>query len=151
MGGTYMKLSSNRLFLLAVALISGFLLAQALGWPLQSQYTIGPGFLPVVMLVIIIVCSVLLFIFDKSTADIHLSKRALIRLGLYLVGLVAFILLMKHLGIIASVAVFTFYIVFAVERHPWLEALEVALATAFVVWAIFGLWLKIPITIFNFM
>lgn len=146
-----MKLSSNRLFLLAVALISGFLLFQAMGWPLQSQYTIGPGFLPAVMLVVIIVCCVLLFIFDKSTADIHLSKRALVRLGLYLVGLVAFILLMQHLGIISSVAIFTFYIVFAVERHSWLEGVEVALATAFVVWAIFGLWLNIPITIFNFL
>ena len=133
-----MKLSSNRLFLLAMALISGFLLSQSLSWPLQSQYTIGPGFLPTVML-------------DKSTADIHLSKRALTRLGLYLVGLVAFVLLMEHLGIISSVAVFTFYIIFAVERHPLLEGLGVALATAAVVWAIFGLWLNIPITIFNFL
>lgn len=146
-----MKLSSNRLFLLAVALISGFLLSQSLSWPLQSQYTIGPGFLPTVMLVVIIVCCVLLFIFDKSTADIHLSKRALTRLGLYLVGLVAFVLLMEHLGIISSVAIFTFYIIFAVERHPLLEGLGVALATAAVVWAIFGLWLNIPITIFNFL
>ena len=146
-----MKFSSNRLFLLVVALISGFLLSQALGWPLQSQYTIGPGFLPIVMLTIIIVCCVLLFIFDKSTADIHLSKRALIRICLYLVGLIVFVILMERMGIISSVALFTFYIVCVVEKNSWFYGLEIGLITAFVVWAIFGLWLNIPITIFNFL
>lgn len=146
-----MKLSSNRIFLLVTAAISGTLLSIALGWPLQSQYTIGPGFLPIVMLSIILICCVVLFFTDRSTPDIVLSKRALLRMVSYFAGLIVMIVLMEYLGIISSVALFTFYIVFWVEKNPLIEGLKVALITAVVVWAIFGLWLKIPITIFNFL
>ncbi|WMJ84728.1 tripartite tricarboxylate transporter TctB family protein [Oscillospiraceae bacterium LTW-04] len=146
-----MKLSSNRLFLLVMALLSGVMLSAAIGWPLKTQYTIGPGFLPVVMLCLIIACCVILFFFDKSTPDFSLNKHQLIRLGLYFVGLIAMILLMEHFGIIASVALFIFYIVFWVEKNPLLDSLKVALTATLVVWAIFDLWLDIPITIFNFL
>lgn len=146
-----MKLSSNRLFLLVMALISGVMLFSAIGWPLKTQYTIGPGFLPVVMLCGVIACCVILFFFDKSTPDVSLNKRQLIRLGLYFAGLVAMIFLMEHFGIIASVALFTFYIIFWVEKNSLFDSLKVSLTTTVVVWAIFDLWLNIPITIFNFL
>lgn len=146
-----MKFSGNRLFLLVMALLSGVMLSTAIGWPLKTQYTIGPGFLPVVMLCAVITCCVILFFFDKSTPDVSLNKRQLIRLGLYFAGLVAMIFLMEHFGIIASVALFTFYIVFWVEKNSLFDGLKVALTTTLVVWAIFDLWLDIPITIFKFL
>lgn len=146
-----MKLSSNRLFLLVMALLSGVMLSSAVGWPLKTQYTIGPGFLPVVMLCIVIACCIILFFFDKSTPNVSLNKRQLIRLGLYFAGLIAMIFLMEHFGIIASVALFTFYIVYWVEKNSVLNSLKVAATTTLVVWAIFSLWLNIPITIFNFL
>ncbi len=146
-----MKLSSNRLFLLVMALLCGVMLSSAIGWPLKTQYTIGPGFLPVFMLCAVIVCCIILFFFDKSTPDVSLNKHQLIRLGLYFSALVVMIFLMKHLGIIASVALFTFYILFWVEKNTLFDSFKVALTTTLVVWAIFDLWLDIPITIFNFL
>ncbi len=146
-----MKLSSNRLFLLVMALICGVMLSSALNWPLKTQYTIGPGFLPIFMLCVVILCCIILFFFDKSSPEVLLNKRQLIRLGLYFAALIVMILLMEHLGIIASVALFTFFIVYWVEKNSLFDGLKVSLTTTLVVWAIFDLWLDIPITILNFL
>lgn len=146
-----MKLSSNRLFLLVMALICGVMLSSALNWPLKTQYTIGPGFLPIFMLCAVILCCMILFFFDKSSPEVLLNKRQLIRLGLYFAALIVMILSMEHLGVIASVALFTFFIVYWVEKNSLFDGLKVSLTTTLVVWAIFDLWLDIPITILNFL
>lgn len=54
-----------RVFLVFMGAVSAYMIPEAMGLPKDSQYTIGPGFLPSIMLGAIHVGCVLLLIMDS--------------------------------------------------------------------------------------
>ena len=140
-----------RAFLVLLALVAGLMMPEAMGLPKDSQYTIGPGFLPLIMLGATIVCCVILLLLDlKDKTDATVKKESIPKMLLYIMATGLLIFCMEHVGIILSVAVYIFSIIFFVEKHPPLTALKVSLITSVLIYAIFHIWLKVPMTICNF-
>ena len=140
-----------RAFLVLLALVASLMMPEALALPKDSQYTIGPGFLPLIMLGATIVCCVILLLLDlKDKTDATVKKESIPKMLLYIMATGLLIFCMEHVGIILSVAVYIFSIIFFVEKHPPLTALKVSLITSVLIYAIFHIWLKVPMTICNF-
>ena len=140
-----------RAFLVLMAVGSALMMPEAMSLPKDSQYTIGPGFLPLIMLGATIVCCVILLLLDlKDKTDATVKKESIPKMLLYIMATGLLIFCMEHVGIILSVAVYIFSIIFFVEKHPPLTALKVSLITSVLIYAIFHIWLKVPMTICNF-
>ena len=140
-----------RVFLVLMAGISAFMMPEAMGLPRDSQYTIGPGFLPMIMLGLSIACCVVLLIFDlrdKSKASV--KKESIPKLVIYVVATALLIFCMEKVGIVVSVAAYIFCIVFFVEKHPVLTAAKVSIITSALIYGIFHVWLQVPMSICNF-
>ena len=76
-----------RVFLVLMAAIAAFMMPEAMGLPRDSQYTIGPGFLPLIMLGLTIVCCVILLLLDlreKSSATV--KKESIPKMVLYILA-----------------------------------------------------------------
>ena len=140
-----------RAFLVLLALVAGLMMPEAMGLPKDSQYTIGPGFLPLIMLGATIVSCVILLLLDlKDKTDATVKKESIPKMLLYIMATGLLIFCMEHVGIVLSVVVYMFAIIFFVEKHPPLTALKVSLITSGLIYAIFHVWLKVPMTICNF-
>ncbi|MBQ2996303.1 MAG: tripartite tricarboxylate transporter TctB family protein [Oscillibacter sp.] len=140
-----------RAFLVLLALVAGLMMPEALGLPKDSQYTIGPGFLPLIMLGAIIVCCAILLLLDlKDKTNASVKKESIPKMLLYILATALLIFCMEHVGIVLSVAVYIFSVIFFVERHPVFTAAKVSIITSALIYAIFHVWLKVPMTICNF-
>ena len=140
-----------RVFLVLMAGVSAFMMPEAMGLPKDSQYTIGPGFLPTIMLGLSIACCVVLLIFDlrdKSKASV--KKESIPKLLMYVIATALLIFCMEHVGIIVSVAVYIFCITAFVEKHPIINAAKVSIVTSALIYGIFHVWLQVPMSICNF-
>ena len=60
------------------------------------------------------------------------------------------ILAMEYIGIILSVIVYIFCVIFFIERNGLTSALKVSLVTGLGIYLIFHTWLQVPMTICNF-
>lgn len=141
-----------RVFLVFLIALSAYMLPEAMSLPQDSQYTIGPGFLPIIMLSVIVVCCIALLIFDfikKNSAGV--KKDAYIRLILYIVSTALLAICMEKIGIAISVLVYLFCIAYFVEKHPLLSCIKVSVTTTVLVYLIFHTWLGVPMTICNFL
>jgi len=65
-----------RVFLVLMAVVAGCMMPEAMGLPRDSQYTIGPGFLPMIMLGLTIACCVVLLLFDLREDEILVALEA---------------------------------------------------------------------------
>ena len=141
-----------RVFLLLLAILAGLMIPEASRLPTDSQYTIGPGFMPIVMIGVIMVCSVALLILDfihKSEA--HVRKDAYKRLLLYALATALFVLGMEYVGIVVSLFAYLLLVPWLVEKHTFLSSLKFAGITVAIVYLIFHVWLKVPMTILNYL
>ena len=140
-----------RAFLVLMAVGSALMMPEAMSLPKDSQYTIGPGFLPLIMLGTTIASCVVLLLFDlrdKSKASV--KKDSIPKLLMYVIGTALLIFCMEKVGIVVSVAAFIFCITAFVEKHPIFTAAKVAIITSGLIYAIFHVWLKVPMSICNF-
>jgi len=140
-----------RVFLVLMAGVSAFMMPEAMSMPRDSQYTIGPGFLPTIMLGATIVCCIILLLLDlRDKTSATVKKESIPKLLMYLIATALLIFCMEHVGIILSVAVYIFCVTFFVEKHSPITAIKVSLITSALIYAIFHIWLKVPMSICNF-
>lgn len=140
-----------RVFLVFMAVVAGCMMPEAMGLPRDSQYTIGPGFLPMIMLGLTIACCVVLLLFDlREKSNATVKKESIPKMLLYILATGLLIFCMEHVGIIVSVAVYIFCIVFFVEKHPIFTAIKVSIVTSALIYGIFHVWLQVPMSICNF-
>lgn len=138
-----------RVFLVLLGVIAGLMMPEARRLPQDSQYTIGPGFLPTVMLSVIIVCCIALLILDFiKKFNCKIEKSAGLRLVLYAIATVLLVFGMEYVGIIFSVAVYIFAVTFFIEKNSVLSSVKVAVITAAFIYLIFHVWLKVPMSVF---
>lgn len=138
-----------RVFLVLLGTIAGLMMPEARRLPADSQYTIGPGFLPTIMLSLIIVCCVALLILDFiKKFDCKIEKSSGIRLILYAIATILLVFGMEYAGIIFSVAVYIFLVTFFIEKNKCFTSIKVAVITSAFIYLIFHVWLKVPMTVF---
>lgn len=140
-----------RVFLVAMTVMTGLMLPEAIKLPRDAQYTIGPGFMPIIMIGLIMFCCVALLILDFAKKnDAKVKKDAYVRLLAYILGTALLVFCMEKVGIALSVFVYLFCMSKFVEKHDWVSSLKTALITTIVIYLIFHTWLKVPMTICNF-
>lgn len=140
-----------RAFLVIMIVISALMMPEAFALPRDAEYTIGPGFLPIIMLALIIFCCLVLLILDlKKKSDAHVRKDSYVRLCLYILSSVLLVLGMEHVGIALSLLVYLFCVSFFVEKHGLIPSAKVSIITTVVIYLIFHTWLDVPMTICNF-
>lgn len=140
-----------RVFLVAMTAMTGLMLPEAIKLPRDAQYTIGPGFMPIIMIGLIMFCCIALLILDfVKKNDAKVKKEAYVRLLAYILGTALLVFCMEKVGIALSVFVYLFCMSKFVEKHDWVSSLKTALITTIVIYLIFHTWLKVPMTICNF-
>lgn len=126
-------------------------IVQSLGLRYWSDFAPGSGFFPL-WLGIILTSLVALFLIlsfreharagssPTSTAPIHIKRIAAI-----IIGLIVCIGLIEDIGYGVALAGYIIYLLGYVERRPLVETIGVSLGTTIALYAIFRLWLGVPL------
>jgi putative tricarboxylic transport membrane protein len=144
-------------------LVGGLLLSAFFGaalWEASSfqygtEFAPGPGFAPVWLSAIGLCVSLLIAVHglramrsveaSEQLAAPTLETGGLVRVGLTLLGLVAMVLLVKPLGLVASILLFLLYLTLGVQRHGVATGVGASVGTVVFVYVVFVYFLDVPI------
>jgi hypothetical protein len=143
-------------------MIGGLLLSAFFGaalWEASSfqygtEFAPGPGFAPVWLSAIGLCVSLMIAVHgmramrsgkDSEQAAPALEVRGLVRVALTLLGLVAMVLLVKPLGLVASILLFLLYLTLVVQRHGVASAVGASVGTVVFVYVVFVYFLDVPV------
>ena len=139
-------------FLISIIVFGVVLLYKGAHLPVRSEFTIGPGFLPrVVSYFMILVASGLLIQCliknPQSTPKIKefingIGLKRLVPFGVLFVG---FIFSIKFLGILLPLWVFMVITFRFIEKNSWFSSIGVSTLSVLIFYAIFKMWLGIPL------
>lgn len=145
---------SELFFLGALAVFAGATLMGSIDMPFMSGVTFGPGFLPLIMSVAILGLAVLICIRAYVTRKIDAAESAAevepagnIGAVIAAVALIAGTVAAASLGsLLVSLGVCMILVNRMLLHRSWVVSVGATLATIAAIYAIFGLWLHIPIT-----
>ena len=143
-------------------MIGGLLLSAFFGaalWEASSfqygtEFAPGPGFAPVWLSAIGLCVSLMIAVHgmramrsgkDSEQAAPALEVRGLVRVALTLLGLGAMVLLVKPLGLVASILLFLLYLTLVVQRHGVASAVGASVGTVVFVYVVFVYFLDVPV------
>ena len=121
--------------------------AAALGlYPYSSEGGPGSGFLPFWLGLVMAALALMLLLRRARDSDAAFpGGEGRRRLLLVLALTVAFVALLKVLGMIVGTAIYLALIIRIVGRHPWWVAIAVALGAAGFNYLLFARWLRVPL------
>jgi putative tricarboxylic transport membrane protein len=120
-------------------------------WPLGvwERFTPGPAFFPLVIALLTVACAVPLLVRavrGKSVGGADWPDAPVLgRVGAAYAALVAFLVLAPYLGMILSILLFLLAVMLGVLRQKVFGSLIAAALTTGIVYAIFVLWLALPL------
>ena len=144
----------EQIFILFIILFSVVILVKSIKLPLKTQYTIGPGFLPMTVSILMIIVSIAI-IFQNYQKRESLKQKPMFggrndftRLMLFFALLLISILLMNYLGIIIPLILFMIITFRFIEKYSWVTTLKVSIVSNIIFYLIFKVWLGVPLPIF---
>jgi putative tricarboxylic transport membrane protein len=132
---------------LLMAALSAAIAFDTRGLSFWADTTPGPAFMPV-WLALAGVVLVALRLVEARRASVAVEwpdRRALLRVGAILGGLVTVPLLTPFLGLVPALALFVAYLLLAVLRQPLWPSLATLAITLGLVYGIFVGWLRVPL------
>ena len=140
--------------------LSGYVIRESWLMPPSATFGPGPGFLPFWLGVLLAVLALILLVAAwrrraTTEKDVHSpfpGGRALLSVGLVLLGLALYTLLMEWLGFLVDTFLFVSYLLRVVEKERWSMTFLTAILTTAALYAIFQLLLTItlPRNMFGF-
>ncbi len=126
------------------------LLGAALGFPFLSAGTPGPGFLPVLISVGIIVSGLALLAGALRGSRIVEKPRwpslaGWWHVGLMLVAMAAVFLFLEELGFLIATTLFMAVMIYALGDRSWRMLLIVPPLSAVALYVVFAVWLRVPL------
>ena len=126
------------------------LLAGSLGFSFLSAGTPGPGFLPLLIAIGIIVCGVTLlagaFRGRKTVEKPNWPSLAgWWHVALLLVAMAIAFLFLEELGFLIATTLFMAVMIYALGERSWLMLLMVPPLSAIALYTIFAVWLRVPL------
>jgi putative tricarboxylic transport membrane protein len=126
------------------------LFVAALGFPLLSAGTPGPGFLPLLIAAGIIACGVTLLAgsLRDSTASARPSWPSLAgwwHVALMLVAMATAFLFLEELGFLIAVTLFMAAMIYALGERSWRVLLTVPPLSTIALYLVFAVWLRVPL------
>ncbi len=104
----------------------------------------GPGLWPFILAVMLIACSLILFVKDVRK-DNYEKFTGQTKLVIYsIVAIVAFIVIFKYLGMVPAVIGLLVFQLRVVGAEKWKMSVMVTAGMTIAVYLLFSLWLKIP-------
>lgn len=147
-----MKLKNvELLFIIFLIIISIFLILEGISMPVISQYSIGPGFLPIFIGICIVVVSIILFILNitknmnENQNTVFITKDGALNLGFFIGVLLITISFYKLLGLIIPLIAFMIIIFRFIEKYSWFTSIKVAVVCNIIFYLIFKIWLGVPL------
>jgi hypothetical protein len=139
--------------------LSGYVIRESWLMPQSATFGPGPGFLPFWLGVLLAALALILLITtwrrrttEKDGQSPFPGGRALLSVGLVLLGLALYTLLMEWLGFLVDTFLFVSYLLRVVEKERWPMTFMTAILTTAALYAIFQLLLTItlPRNMFGF-
>jgi len=124
-------------------LIGLYVIFESLTYDIGSIARMGPGYLPVVLGVLIIILGVLIAI-DKSERTEATARIAWRPVVLILAAMLSFALLVESLGLMPATAALVLISGSADNDHTWRSLLALFVVLLAMVWFIFALALGVP-------
>lgn len=142
--------TSELLFLGGLAVFAGTTLVASLGMPFTSGLTFGPGFLPVIMSVAVLaLCGLILLrglAGQHTAAEPGTPVRGDLRTVVLCVALIAAtIAAASYVSLLAALGVCLLLTTSLLLGRGWRVGIISTVITLVAIYAIFDLWLKIPI------
>ena len=144
-----------------LAVVGAVALVMALGYGLVGEDDrVGPGLLPAVAGALVLLISLGKLVGAVRTArsaptpdadpgdgaeDASAARARTVQLALVFGALTAAVLLVPLLGLLVAFFGLSLFISAVVERRPWLPSALIAAAAVAVVYAVFGLFLRVPL------
>ncbi len=141
----------ERIFIIGMMIFSGLVIYEGIKLPIKSEYTIGPGFLPIVIGIGIFISSISCIVqsvykYKKLDTDTKfISKEGATRLGIFIAVLTGALLLNEIFGLLISMVVFMIVILRYVEKYSWFVSIRVAIISNIIFYLIFEIWLRVPL------
>ena len=144
----------EQIFIILIILFSVIILVNSTKLPLKAEYTIGPGFLPMIVSILMILISIAI-LFQNYQKRESLKQKPMFderndftRLMLFFALLLISILLMNYLGIIIPLILFMIITFRFIEKYSWVTTLKVSIVSNIIFYLIFKVWLGVPLPIF---
>ncbi len=140
-----MKLRGELVVGLVCGLFAALWIATALGLPYMGDYAPGSGFLPLWLGVCLLALSIIHVVScvrspAAGTPPGHWRKVVVVMLGL-----VVCVAVIEPVGFVVAVGAYLLFLLRGVEREPWRTSLGVTVIVIAVLFALFRLWLKVPL------
>lgn len=122
----------------------------ALGLPYMGDFAPGSGFLPLWLAAILFVL-VVVFVFRRvrggalAELETHSVDGSGRRPALVTAGLVACVAVIDWIGFVVAITLYIAFLVRVVEGYRWRTAAMLSLGTSLTLWALFKLWLRVPL------
>ena len=134
----------------AVLAVGISLLVASLGFSFLSAGTPGPGFLPLLIAIGIIVCGVTLLAGAiRGTKIVEQpnwpSPGGWWHVGLMLVAMAVAFLFLEELGFLVATTLFMVAMIYALGERSWRMLLTVPPLSAIALYMVFGVWLRVPL------
>ncbi|MGE4283902.1 MAG: tripartite tricarboxylate transporter TctB family protein [Clostridia bacterium] len=155
----------ERVFIIALAIFSFAIIAEAVEMPLDSEYTIGPGFVPFWIAIFMILTAIMLMVqtFERKkgqgdsksgvaskitsmvTIQAFIKSGAFKRVITMLIIAVVAVWSMSYVGMLIPSFLFLIIAFRFIEEYKWFTSIRVSLATMVVLYLIFKVWLGVQI------
>jgi hypothetical protein len=120
-------------------------IGSALGLPYMGDYAPGSGFLPLWLGVCLVALSLIHILACLRTRTLSAPIRNLRKVASVAAGLGACVAVIDPLGFVVAVGAYLVFLLRGVERESWRTSLAMSAGTVAVLFAVFRLWLKVPL------
>lgn len=141
----------EKVFILGILLFSIVAILEGNRLPRMSQYTIGPGFLPLVVGILMFIIAAIIFAQNilqhkgNTEGKAFIKKEGVFRLSFFVVVLLISLLLNRVLGLVIPITLFMVVIFRYIEKYSWFTSIRVAILCNILLYLVFQTWLGVPL------
>ncbi len=153
MNRRYALKTGERIFISLNLIFSIIILYASRSLPAGAEFGIGPGFLPKCISYFSILLSIILlsksFLNKKSAVENEkfADRKGFLRMLITFLLLVLAIVLMRFIGMIIPLILFLVIVFRFIEKYSTASSIKVAVFSVMIFYAIFRIWLGVPIQI----
>ena len=130
---------------LLCGLFAALWITTALGLPYVGDYAPGSGFLPLWLGVCLLVLSAIHVVASVRAPVASAPAGNWRKVVPVTIGLIICVAVIESLGFVVAVAIYLLFLLRFVEKESWRTSLSVSVGTVAVLFALFRLWLHVPL------